>query len=812
MRELRTAGIGISALGALLWLWGRDYVGSNPLEAIGMLFSKTPTTYNYALLASKYGPWILGIGIACIVLTFLGRQSDASATGPRGDRDSPVPDRSGSPEGRVEKPTGKLSLEAVAKRDTLKTRIEQDPLNPRLFESYGDLLAEISTPAEALLNYLRAIELEPANAGVHLKAARAYVSLGNPEGAEKHALRAIDHASQSQEVVVEGAAVLAKCGRGQLAEPALRTALESAPRSLPVLRAYRDLLALESSGRRNDELVQLCQRVVGLAPEDRDSWKLLGDTLGSLGRSAEAVDAYEKVLTLQPDDDTACLPVASVLHDQKKDYGRAEGLLRKALRSPRLDPRELNTARLLLASSILGQGNRESEAQSILTEVARFDLPTERHELAANCYSQLAAAFVSKGDMDGAHECFSAALRFADREDIRRAYADLLRRLGEGMAARRQFGSAIAAYDLALEQTPADESIRAARKRLASNRTRLRALVGAGATVCAAAGVGYFLFYPGTLHVTAQADAVLTLEGEAGRKETWKQVANTPSGTVAEAKARAGTYHLRVDGPHMVSWDSTVTIRVGRETRIVVPNLSGFGAWTVTSNVPASVSVDGASRGMTPLRIQGIPIGLHTIQVVAPGYVDISEPHTVQVDQDRPLHFQLRPTAETVAATEADTRQAQARRESMEREAQARADAANAMRATEAQERAAREAQQRQQSLAPLQRELPGKWFLNRPAANDRRNFPKDEGAYLVFESVSATGLVTGAYVQPAVGKEWRLQGAVDGMSITVDMVFEGVGRRWKGVIDLPSNTMSGDLRDINGSWVLRAGWSATKR
>jgi uncharacterized RDD family membrane protein YckC len=188
-----------------------------------------------------------------------------------------------------------------------------------------------------------------------------------------------------------------------------------------------------------------------------------------------------------------------------------------------------------------------------------------------------------------------------------------------------------------------------------ARRGHIPLLVGSGAALSVAAVAGFLLFRPGTLQVTAQAEAVPRLDGKGGVNATWKQLANTPAGVVTEAKVRAGTYHLRVGGPQMASWDSTIAIHGGQTTRIVIPNLTSLGTWSITSNVPALVNVDGVDRGKTPIEIGGLSVGMHALRLSAPGYVERGfPPLPVFPNRHSPMHFRLDRDANAVARTAED--------------------------------------------------------------------------------------------------------------------------------------------------------------
>lgn len=96
---------------------------------------------------------------------------------------------------------------------------------------------------------------------------------------------------------------------------------------------------------------QLAERLKS-RPDDAEGWMMLGRSYAVLGRFAEAVPAYQKVLALRPQDAQAHADLADakgMLNDRRLD-GEPEQLIRKALA---LDPRNLKA--LSLAGTIAFQ-------------------------------------------------------------------------------------------------------------------------------------------------------------------------------------------------------------------------------------------------------------------------------------------------------------------------------------------------------------------------------------------------------------------------------------------------------------------------
>jgi tetratricopeptide (TPR) repeat protein len=80
------------------------------------------------------------------------------------------------------------------------------------------------------------------------------------------------------------------------------------------------------------EATRIALAALDRAPDDSEALLALGDIAVTQDRPAEAVERFDRVLARDPDDYDALL-MDSVAHARLKDYGRAIGLLNRALRT-----------------------------------------------------------------------------------------------------------------------------------------------------------------------------------------------------------------------------------------------------------------------------------------------------------------------------------------------------------------------------------------------------------------------------------------------------------------------------------------------
>lgn len=93
-----------------------------------------------------------------------------------------------------------------------------------------------------------------------------------------------------------------------------------------------------------------------------------------------------------------------------------------------------------------------------------------------------------------------------------------------------------------------------------------------------------------------------------------------------------GTCVLRVEKPGFETWQGKVTVFRSQIVALPVELASAFGTLSVQSLPPgAKLWVDGQPRGVTPLTLEGLSHGLHSVRLAHPGHADVFQ--SVRVDR-----------------------------------------------------------------------------------------------------------------------------------------------------------------------------------
>ncbi len=196
--------------------------------------------------------------------------------------------------------------------------------------------------------------------------------------------------------------------------------------SAPAATEELEFLAAQTHEELMAAMVHLADQVVAAFPDDPMAYDLQGRIYDYLGRSAEASQAWERCLELNPLRPDACSGLAK-LAIKRGDDAAAEPLLRRALE---VDDSLPEVAHQL--ADLLSRNGRVQEAADVLQRYVKR-VPTATDGLLALAQLQL-----QLGALDAARRNFEAVI--AARPSSGEAYFGLgtvLTRLGEREAARQ---------------------------------------------------------------------------------------------------------------------------------------------------------------------------------------------------------------------------------------------------------------------------------------------------------------------------------------------------------------------------------------
>lgn len=260
--------------------------------------------------------------------------------------------------------------EAIASLDIM---LESDPENLAALALKGKVYLYMRDPDRAEQTFRKILEIDSANSDVVASLCRVESSRGNFEKVIE--LARVGRGTRSPFGVfdaIESRALVA-LGRETEADALLETALVTRPDDPDLLSVYAERLTKLGKAAEAEEALT---RAVTKSPFHQLARRQLGELLRNAGRQEDAIEVYEGVLRLKPDDADAHFAIGSILLDS--DPTAALPSLEEACR---LSP---SKSRYLISLGVAYlKSGRTSEAEATLRRAIALspDDPSIRNNL-----------------------------------------------------------------------------------------------------------------------------------------------------------------------------------------------------------------------------------------------------------------------------------------------------------------------------------------------------------------------------------------------------------------------------------------------
>jgi choline-sulfatase len=199
--------------------------------------------------------------------------------------------------------------EALANLDIM---LERDPENLAALSLKGNVYTAMGDYDRAEQTYRRCLEIDPANSDVVVGLCRLESLRGHYEQVIE--LAQVGRGTRSPFGIFDAieARALAALGRDDEAEALLASALAEKPDDADILSAYAERLIEQG---KDAEAEAALTRAVEKSPFHQRARRLLGDLLKSSGRPQDAIEVYQQMLRIQPDDADTHFAIGSILLD-----------------------------------------------------------------------------------------------------------------------------------------------------------------------------------------------------------------------------------------------------------------------------------------------------------------------------------------------------------------------------------------------------------------------------------------------------------------------------------------------------------------
>lgn len=173
-----------------------------------------------------------------------------------------------------------------------------EPDNASFLNNLGTGLSALDRDQDALLTYLRALELDPQYPTAHNNIATIYRNTGDLEKAAAHYEIAIKLRPDYAEAMSNFGNVLLDLGRVEEAADIVEQAIACDP---GYVFSYNNLGIVRQRQGRYSEAEELLQKCIQLSPNFADAYANLAEVCKETGRADQAVPYYLKSLNLAPD-------------------------------------------------------------------------------------------------------------------------------------------------------------------------------------------------------------------------------------------------------------------------------------------------------------------------------------------------------------------------------------------------------------------------------------------------------------------------------------------------------------------------------
>jgi len=290
----------------------------------------------------------------------------------------------------------------------------------------------------ALVEWKKALEMDPSDPKAHINLGSALMETGQPDAAGVHFQRAIDLNPLNANAYAAMASLLARTGRADDAAVDYEKAIQLKPDDAKLQNSFGQLLA---SAGQPAEAIAHYRKALELDPADGDSYVNLGVALAQSGQADEAIPLLEKALELNPKNEPAESNLGAAL-TQKGRFDDAIAHCRAALALNANDAQAHTNLAVTLANT-----GKADEA------LPHFEKAVQLAPGDASFQSNLGAALAQRGQAIEAIPHFRKALD-AHPNDVQ-----AMVNLGIALASMGKFDEALPHLEKAAELAPGDPGI-----------------------------------------------------------------------------------------------------------------------------------------------------------------------------------------------------------------------------------------------------------------------------------------------------------------------------------------------------------------
>ncbi|XP_064417742.1 protein O-mannosyl-transferase TMTC3 [Latimeria chalumnae] len=209
--------------------------------------------------------------------------------------------------------------------------ISMRPDFKQAYISRGELLLKMNRPLEAKDAYLRALELDKANADLWYNLAIVYIELKDPTEALKNFNQALELNPKHKLALFNSALLMQESGDARLRPESKRRFLSYIEEEPQDANGYFNLGMLAMDNKKDAEAEMYMKKAIKMQPGFRSALFNLALLYSQNARELEALPVLEELLRYYPDHTKGLILKGDILMNQKKDIKGAKKCFERIL-------------------------------------------------------------------------------------------------------------------------------------------------------------------------------------------------------------------------------------------------------------------------------------------------------------------------------------------------------------------------------------------------------------------------------------------------------------------------------------------------
>jgi len=424
------------------------------------------------------------------------------------------------------------SPDVIAKRHIFEAKIAQAPDNTEILKGYGDFLLSIGLLDDALIQYFKALEIDPEDRHLRMRIIEAY------------------HGSKRYNDAIAQLLII----------------MDAYPEDMA---AREKLVAIYVETKKYNDALLLLRQMCDLQPSNHNYLAQRMDILRHHGgREKEIFEISEILFRENPSQYPACYSYIGIseAHKAKEKtdlqlWVQAENLLQKSIGTIEiLTPGEKISCKLYLYWCYLNQDKHLFDILNKVKELENSTRSQKQKEILADCFLLIGNAQLQSELTTEAIESYESALSLSDTQQVRQSLSKVYLKIGNELLGSKKFGEAVHLFQEALNYQPDDAEIQACFSLSQSKSKKKNLIISVFSTSAVIAVIMGLFFYYGqsAIEIECNQTAMISINKD-------NKLIESKEGNILQTSfLRYGSYNVRIDKEGYESVNDEIKFGFGR--------------------------------------------------------------------------------------------------------------------------------------------------------------------------------------------------------------------------------------------------------